>query len=66
MFGLVERIFGIDVRKRQMPKFGIRMLAFFKVFDSTSGKHIASFSWIAYSRARLNKQSLDGHLRWKK
>jgi oligopeptidase A len=51
MFGLVERIFGIDVRKADgdaevwHPDVG-----FFKVFDSTSGKHIASFFLDPYSR----------------
>jgi oligopeptidase A len=51
MFGLVERIFGIDVRgadgEAEVWNADVR---FFKVFDSSSGKHISSFFLDPYSR----------------
>eukprot|EP00557_Chaetoceros_sp_GSL56_P007296 CAMPEP_0176490158 /NCGR_PEP_ID=MMETSP0200_2-20121128/7716_1 /TAXON_ID=947934 /ORGANISM="Chaetoceros sp., Strain GSL56" /LENGTH=770 /DNA_ID=CAMNT_0017887435 /DNA_START=111 /DNA_END=2423 /DNA_ORIENTATION=+ len=51
MFGLVERIFNVDVKKADgEAEVWNPDVSFFKVFDKDSGKHIASFFLDPYSR----------------
>lgn len=51
MFGLVERIFNIEVKKADgEAEVWNPDASFFKVFDKDSGKHIASFYLDPYSR----------------
>ncbi len=51
MFGLVERIFNIEVQKADgEAEVWNPDASFFKVFDKDSGKHIASFYLDPYSR----------------
>lgn len=51
MFGLVERIFDIDVKKADgEAEVWHEDVQFFKVFDKSSGKHIASFYLDPFSR----------------
>lgn len=51
MFGLVERIFNIEVKKAQgEAEVWNPDVSFFNVYDKDSGKHIASFYLDPYSR----------------
>jgi len=51
MFGLVERLFNIEVKKADgEAEVWNADASFFKVFDKDSGKHIASFYLDPYSR----------------
>lgn len=51
MFGLVERIFNVEVKKADgEAEVWNPDVSFFKVFDKDTGKHIASFFLDPYSR----------------
>lgn len=51
MFGLVERIFNVEVKKANgEAEVWNNDVSFFKVYDKDSGKHIASFFLDPYSR----------------
>jgi oligopeptidase A len=51
LFGLVERIFGVEVRAADgEAEVWHPDVTFYKIFDSTSGKHMASFFLDPYSR----------------
>jgi oligopeptidase A len=51
LFGLVERLFGVEVRAADgEAEVWNPDVTFYKIFDSSSGKHIASFFLDPYSR----------------